>query len=280
MEKLTQREKANRFAALHQGPGTLVLVNAWDVSSARIFEAAGSSGIATTSAGIANALGYPDGQRISRAEMLEMVRRIAAGVAVPVSADVEAGYGEGVEAAVATAKAVLAAGAVGMNFEDATGADGRALLDVSLQVERIRAIRETASAAGVHLVINARTDVFLRSIGEPATRLDHAISRANAYRQGGADCLFVPGVTDRETIARLVRGIEGPVNILAVGGTPSIPELHELGVARVSVGSGPMRAAMGLAREIARELLERGTYTSLTRSAIPYSEMSELLQKG
>ncbi len=276
MGSQTQQAKALRFAALHQGPEILVLINAWDAASARIFEADGCQAIATTSAGIANSLGHRDGQRISRAEMLEMVRRIAQAVSVPVSADVEAGYGETVEAAVETARGVLAAGAIGMNLEDSTGAEGSELVDVSPQIERIKAIREMASGAGVHMVINARTDVFLHSIGEPATRFDHAVRRANAYRRAGADCLFVPGVTDRETIARLVGEIKGPVNILAVPGTPSLPELHEMGVARVSVGSGAMRAAMGMARQIARELLEKGTYSSLTQIAIPYAEMNKL----
>jgi 2-methylisocitrate lyase-like PEP mutase family enzyme len=278
METQNQHTKALRFAALHKGPRILVLANAWDAASARIFENAGFPAIATTSAGIANSLGYADGQHITRVEMLEVVKRIVQAVSVPVSADVEAGYGETVEAALETAKAVLAAGAVGLNFEDASDSDGNELVDLSLQVEKIRAMRKLGAATDVHLVINARTDVFLRGVGDPATRLEHAVRRANAYLQAGADCLFVPGVSDRETIARLVLEIEGPINLLAVASTPPVAELEMLGVARVSVGSGPMRAAMGLARQIARELLDQGTYTRFAQGAIPYAELNGLFR--
>jgi len=268
--------KALQLGALHRGPSILVLANAWDAASARIFEVAGCKAIGTTSAGIANTLGRADGQRIGRYQMLEVVKRIAKVVSIPVTADMEAGYGDAPEAVADTARAVMEAGAVGMNFEDSLGKEERTLADVSLQVERIKAIREAAASAGIAFVLNARTDVFLRGVGEPATRLDHAISRANAYRQAGADCLFVPGVIDRETIARLVKEIAGPINILAVAGSPPVAELEKLGVARVSVGSGPMRATTALARRIAKELLESGTYASFTEGSIPYPELNQL----
>jgi len=268
--------KALQLGALHRGPRILVLANAWDAASARIFEVAGSHAIGTTSAGIANTLGRADGQRIGRYQMLEVVKRIASVISIPVSADMEAGYGDTPEAVADTARAVMEAGAVGMNFEDALGQEENVLADVSLQVERIQAIREAAASAGIAFVLNARTDVFLRAVGEPATRLDDAIRRANAYRQAGADCLFVPGVIDRETIARLAKEIAGPINILAVAGSPPVAELEKLGVARVSVGSGPMRATTALTRRIAKELLESGTYTSFTEGAIPYPELNQL----
>jgi len=270
------QSKALQLGALHRGPRILVLANAWDAASARIFEVAGSRAIGTTSAGIANTLGRADGQRIGRYQMLEVVKRIANVVSIPVTADMEAGYGDAPEAVADTASAVMEAGAVGMNFEDSLGKEERTLADVSLQVERIKAIREAAASAGIAFVLNARTDVFLRGVGEPATRLDHAISRANAYRQAGADCLFVPGVIDRETIARLVKEIAGPINILAVAGSLPVAELEKLGVARVSVGSGPMRATTALTRRIAKELLESGTYASFTEGAIPYPELNNL----
>jgi len=128
--------------------------------------------------------------------------------------------------------------------------------------------------------VNARTDVFLGSIGAPETRLDEAVRRCNAYRAAGADCLFVPGVADEETIARLANAIEGPLNVLAVPGTPPVARLASLGVRRVSLGSGPMRATMGLLRRIARELLETGTYAALTSDAIPYEEANRLFTRG
>ena len=237
-----QRAKAQRFLELHTGGRLLVLPNAWDAGSARIFEQAGFHALGTTSAGVALSLGYPDGERVSRADMLEVVRRIARAVAIPVTADLEAGYGPTVNDVVETAKGAIAAGAVGMNFEDSTSDDR--LVDVAVNVERIRAVKKVAEAEGIAFVLNARTDVFLLQIGESAGRFDETVRRANAYRAVGADCLFVPGVTDAETIGRLVRAIKGPMNVLAGRGTPPTGELERLGVARVSIGGGPMRAAL------------------------------------
>jgi 2-methylisocitrate lyase-like PEP mutase family enzyme len=211
--------------------------------------------------------------------MLEVVRRIANAVALPVSADMEAGYASTPKGVAETVKAVIAAGAVGINLEDSPGADGSPLLDVSLQAERLQAAREAADATGIAFVINARTDVFLFAAGEPHIRLEHTIRRANAYREAGADCLFVPGVGNSEAIARLVHEIRGPINILANPGVPSIAELQRLGVARVSMGSGPMRATMALTRRVAKELLETGTYTAFTEETIPYAEANRLFQK-
>ena len=272
-----QRERAETLRRLHQGPRILVLPNVWDVVTARIVEASGFAALATTSAGVAFALGYPDGERISRAEMAAAVRRIAARVRVPVTADMEAGYGRTPQAAAETAREVIAAGAVGMNLEDAPG-DGDGLFDVALQAERVRAARESAESAGVPLVINARTDVFLASIGAPETRLAHAVRRLNAYRAAGADCLFAPGVVDRGTIAALVREVGGPLNVLAGPGCPPVPELEALGVRRLSLGSGVMRATLGLVRRIAGELRGPGTFTALAGDQVPpHAEVNRLL---
>jgi len=272
-----QRAKAQRFLELHTGGRLLVLPNAWDAGSARIFEQAGFHALGTTSAGVALSLGYPDGERVSRADMLEVVRRIASAVAIPVTADLEAGYGPTVNDAVETAKGAIAAGAVGMNFEDSTSDDR--LVDVAVNVERIRAVKKVAEAEGIAFVLNARTDVFLLQIGESAGRFDETVRRANAYRAAGADCLFVPGVTDAETIGRLVRAIKGPMNVLAGRGTPPTGELERLGVARVSIGGGPMRAALTLTLRIAQELAERGTYTSFTEDALPLRDFNRLFER-
>ncbi len=172
MNARIQSEKAEQFRKLHGGPRILALPNAWDVASARILEEAGYPAIATSSAGIAFSLGYPDGQRISRDEMLDVVARIANAVRVPVTADMESGYGATTADLTETAKAVIAAGAIGMNLEDVNGDDESSQVSLSLQVEKIRAIRETASAAGVPLVLNARTDIYLMPIGEAATRFE------------------------------------------------------------------------------------------------------------
>jgi len=253
------------FRKLHAGPKILVLPNAWDVASARIFEAAGFPAIATTSAGIANSIGYPDGERVSRDEMLDVIRRIVRAVSVPVSADVEAGYGD----AAGTAHALAELGAVGMNLEDSRAG---ALVEVSSQVKLIESVR-----AKSNLIINARTDVYLHSTGgDPAMLLEQAVERLNAYRKAGADSLFAPGVRDAETIGQLARAVDGPLNILAVAGAPPVAELERLGVRRVTIGSGAMRATMGLTRRIAGELREHGTYSSFTEGAMDYITANRL----
>jgi 2-methylisocitrate lyase-like PEP mutase family enzyme len=268
---MTQQEKAARFLALHKGPGILVLPNAWDVATARIFEAAGFPAIATSSAAIAASLGYPDGESISCHEMLEIVERIARAVDVPVTADVEAGYGAPIE----TAKAVVEAGAVGMNLEDTVAESSERLTDLETQAAILREIH----ALGLPLVLNARTDIFLAQVGEAAERPARVIERLNAFYDAGADSLFAPGVTDRDTIAKLAREVRGPLNVLAGAGTPPVKELEALGVARLSVGSGPSRAALGLVRRIASELRTNGTYEQMLSGQIPYAELNALLRQ-
>lgn len=268
---MTQQEKANTFRALHQGPRILVLPNAWDVATARVFEEAGFPALATTSAGIANALGYPDAGGISRDEMLEVVARIARAVRIPVTADVEAGYGD----PLATAKAVVAAGAVGMNLEDIEAESPDTLAHLETQTAIIRAIHDLQ----LPLVLNARTDIYLTNVGDPATRFARTVERLNAYREAGADCLFAPGVRDPEIIAALARDVRGPLNILATAGSPPVSELQRIGVARMSVGSGPARAALGLVRRIALELRDHGTFAQMIDGQIPYAEINAMLKR-
>lgn len=251
-----------------------MLPNAWDAASALIFARAGAKAIATTSAGIAATLGYPDGQHITPQEMTAAVARIARVVDLPVSVDLEAGYGDTPHNAAATARAALEAGAVGLNLEDTTDSSEGPLLDAERQAQKIRAVRAVGEEAGVPLVINARTDVFLAQVGEPERRVQLAGARAKVYRAAGADCIFVPGISDPDTIAQLISAIDAPLNVLAVPGTPSVSELQRLGVARISLGSGPMRAALALIRDIAKELFEQGTYCAL-ENAIPYSDLVE-----
>jgi 2-methylisocitrate lyase-like PEP mutase family enzyme len=278
MTRKTQAERARQFLELHRGTKILVLPNAWDVSSARIFEDAGFPAIGTSSAGVAFSLGYPDGQKIPRDEMLAVVRRIAEAVEVPVTADVEAGFGSTPEEVADTARAVIAAGAVGMNLEDGVEGKPDSLADVSRQNEIIRAVIEATAGAGVPFVLNARTDIFLYGIGPAETRLERAIDRLNSYHAAGAPSLFAPGVKDTETIAQLTRGVAGPLNILATVGTPPIAELQQIGVARVSVGSGPMRATLGLLGRMARQLREEGVFTLMTEGALPYADANRLVQ--
>jgi len=276
MPNLEQKNKAGVFRGLHTGEGALLLPNVWDIASARIVEDSGFPAIATTSAGIAFAQGFPDGQRIPARQMIAAIARIAAAVKVPVTADVEAGYGSKPENAGRTARDVIEAGAVGMNFEDATGDAGHPLTDLSLQLERIRAIREAAADLALPLVLNARTDVYLLQVGEPAKRYDEAVRRLAAFRDAGADCVFVPGLWDSDTIRRIVTDLNCPVNILGVPGSPSVSELVQMGVKRISLGSGPMRAALGLLRRVAEELRTAGTYDQMA-GAPSHAEMNQLM---
>jgi 2-methylisocitrate lyase-like PEP mutase family enzyme len=272
-----QGRKAETLRKLHGGPRVLVLPNAWDAASARVLEDLGYPAIATTSAGVAFALGYRDGQRISRDEMLEAVGRIARAVRVPVTADMEAGYGVTPAEMTVTAKAIVEAGAVGLNLEDVTGETEDSQVDLALQVEKIQTIRQVSASMGVSLVINARTDVYLMPIGAESTRFDRTVERLRAYHRAGADCLFAPGVSDRDLIAKLVKAVAAPVNILLSPGCPTITELEKIGVARVSAGSAVIRATLGLVRRIGGELLEKGTYISLMEGAIPWTEINELM---
>jgi 2-methylisocitrate lyase-like PEP mutase family enzyme len=272
-----QRAKADAFRAMHRGPKTLLLPNAWDAASARIFAESGFAAIASTSAGIAFSLGFPDGQKISREDMLAQVARIVRAVKVPVSADMEAGYGNRPEDAARTARGVIEAGAIGLNLEDGTGDPDAPLLDLSLQLEKIHAVREASSAAGVPLVLNARTDVYMGQYKDD--RYTEALRRLAAFRDAGADCVFVPGLRDAATIRRLVNDVKCPLNILGGPGSPTVPELNALGVARVSTGSGPMRATLRLIRQVAEELKNTGTYSTIEDSP-SHAEMNRLFSNA
>jgi 2-methylisocitrate lyase-like PEP mutase family enzyme len=262
------REQAERLRELHRGPRILVLPNAWDVASARIFEEAGAQAVATTSAGIANALGYPDGEAIPADEMLWMVERIAGAVAVPVTADLESGYGD----PAGTAAAAIAAGAVGLNLEDSER-DGDSIRPVDEAAGAVAAVRDAADRAGVPLVINARTDVFL---GGDAS-VESAVERGNAYLRAGADCVFVIGVADPATIRTLVGAIAGPVSMLARAGGPTVSELEALGVCRVSIGPWAFRAASSLTQRLAEQLLRDGTYGFADWQ--PFPDLNTLLSR-
>jgi 2-methylisocitrate lyase-like PEP mutase family enzyme len=273
MTIVPQQTKASRLRDLHHGTGLLILPNAWDAASARVFEAAGFPAIATTSSGIAYSLAELDGERIGRERMLARVAEIAAAVSIPVSADMETGYSGSPEEVAETARLVVEAGAVGINLEDGL-LTGDGLVAAEVHAGRIRAARKAAP----FLVVNARTDLYLRRMGEAGERYSETVRRARVYLEAGADCIFVPGVDDADTISRLVREIPGPVNILAWPGTPSPGELERLGVRRVTFGSGPMRAAMGLVRRIAAEVLEQRSYGALFEGAIAPKEMAEIMR--
>ncbi|MEU8909417.1 isocitrate lyase/PEP mutase family protein [Streptomyces mirabilis] len=277
-------ETALAFRALHIPGRPLVLPNAWDTASARLVEEAGAAAVATTSAGLAWDLGTADGDRLDRDRALGAVARVAAAVRVPVSADIESGYAKDAAGVGDTIRAVLAAGAVGVNIEDALyggeGDDGEGAGDggrgplrpVAEQAERIAAARAAADAAGVPLFINARIDTVLTGAGG----VEETLERAAAFLAAGADGIFVPGAVDPGTVKSLVAGVEGPLNVLAGPGAPSVAELAALGVARISTGSSIAQAAHAVVRRAARELLSAGTYDSLT-GGLDYAELNTLL---
>jgi len=274
-----QHSRAASLRGLHQGPEILVLPNAWDVLSARLFEEAGFPAVATTSGGLAAVLGYADGENIPLEDLFFLVRRIARSIHVPLSVDFERGFSKDPTGVEQNCRALIDAGGVGMNLEDGTGDGARPLLEVEAQCDKIRAARAAGASSGVPLVINARTDLYLRQVGDAAARADAAIERGARYFEAGADCVFVPGVTDKETIGRLARGLAGPMNVLAMAGTPPVPVLEQLGVRRVTVGSGVLRAAGGFTQRVARALHARRGYESFTEGALSSAELLALLSE-
>ncbi|MBT5051068.1 MAG: isocitrate lyase/phosphoenolpyruvate mutase family protein [Rhodospirillaceae bacterium] len=270
----TQKEKAAILAAMHQGDDVLVLPNAWDVASARVLVDAGFEAIATTSGGCAFSLGYCDGEHIGRDGMLDIVKRMANAVDVPVSADVEAGYGPTPEDVALTIQGVIDAGAVGANIEDTDKTNPGHLVPFDLAVDRIAAGKAAADKAGVPVVINARVDGFHFGKGEAV--FDDVVKRANAYLKAGAACVFVPFISDGELIGRVAAAIDGPVNVLAGPDTPSVPELKKLGVRRVTVGSGFAKAALSLVQRGAEELKSTGTF-EFTRGVLSQPEVHRIL---
>ncbi len=219
--------------------------------------------------GIAASLGYPDCQVIQLSEMIEAITGIVNGVHVPVTVDIEAGYGNNVDEIVDSVKKIIATGIVGINIEDSIDLNP-VLIDEMEFCERISAIRALSDSLGFHLVINARTDSFYTSSGSPREKLSESIKRGNKYREAGADCIFVQPVWERETISTLVKEINAPINILSnpgigAGVPPSVRELQDLGVARLSLGSGLMKATLALIKKVADELSEKGTYNVLSR---------------
>jgi 2-methylisocitrate lyase-like PEP mutase family enzyme len=279
--EMTQAEKAQHLFELHHAPDPIVLVNAWDAASACIVEQAGFPAIATTSAGLANALGHPDGQSLPWKLMVETIQRIARAVQVPVTADIEAGFADSPADLERTIEEIIGVGAVGVNLEDALpGYEGRGpLFPLSEQVARIRAARRAAQKQGLHLVINARTDAWWQDGVTPEEALRNTLQRGKAYLEAGGDCVFIPGLKNAEQIRAIVTELNAPVNILAVEGAPSIPELKALGVKRVSFGSGPMRAAMGFLRRVAQEAMTAGSYGLMLENAVPYAEINGLFEE-
>jgi 2-methylisocitrate lyase-like PEP mutase family enzyme len=268
-------DRAETFRSLHHRGTPLILPNAWDVASARLFEDAGFPAVATSSAGVMVSRGYPDGETMPWREYAAAVRAIAAHLAVPLSVDIVSGYGSSLRAVRSTVRAAMRAGAVGINVEDLRPAGG-ALVPSSSQASRIQAIRATADAAGIPLVINARTDALRNARGSPAARFSEAVRRARTYRDAGADCVYPMGLSDESGIGEFVARLECPVNVMIRPGLPPLPTLTRLGVKRVSFGPAASYAALGLLRRASAEILTRGTFRLLTDHGLTFDELNRL----
>ncbi|GGR04681.1 isocitrate lyase/PEP mutase family protein [Deinococcus ruber] len=261
------------FSRLHrQG---LLLPNAWDAASARSFEAAGFEAIGTTSAGIAWASGFPDGQRLSLADMEREISKIVKAVGIPVNADLEAGYGDTPEAVADSASRMQALGAAGINLEDASGHEAEPLYSLEAQQRRLEAARRHAP----DLFLTARTDTYLLGFGAGAQeRLDETLRRGRAYLGAGADLVFVPGLAEPQTLRVLSRAFEGRLAVMAGPGAPPAPELWSLGVRRVSTGPSAMLRVLGLTARMARELRQHGTSATLATDALSFEQAQHLFR--
>lgn len=269
-----QYRKGQIFKQLHQADELFVMPNAWNAGSARMLAAEGFKAIGTTSAGIAYGLGIPDYEGLlSRSEALEEAQRIAARINIPVSVDAENGYGHDSETVAETIRLVAKTGAVGANIEDYATTNQSQLYDFELAVERIKAARVAADALDFSFTLTARSECYLIGHPDPFTE---SVKRANAYREAGADCLFVPGVKDVQTIAALVKEVNGPINVVMglVGEPISVSQLSDLGVRRVSIGGSLARATFGLIRRAAQEIQQQGSF-EYAKQQIPDSELCD-----
>lgn len=262
---------AKTFRELH-APGRLLrLPNAWDAGSARLIEASGAEAIATTSAGLAWARGYPDGDVLPARVLAAAVAEITRVVKIPVSTDFEGGYSDDPRAVGENIAAVLDTGAVGINLED-----GGASVD--LTCAKIEAVKQAASRAGVDLFVNARTDVFLRGLVPGDRAVAESIERGRRYRSAGADGFFVPKVTDVAQMRAIADAVALPLNVLVMPGLAPVAELQKAGVRRVSAGSGIAAAAFGVAQRATKQFLESGRYDAMFESPAGYVEMNQLFR--
>ncbi|HOL38256.1 MAG TPA: isocitrate lyase/phosphoenolpyruvate mutase family protein [Rubrivivax sp.] len=276
MDTQPRIERATRFRALHERR-VLLLPNAWDAGSARLFDSLGFAALATTSGGVAWSLGYADGEQLPFAELLAATERMVRVTALPVSVDFEAGFGATPEAVAANVRAIIAAGAAGINLED--GVRHESLRSVADAAARIAAAREAAREAGVPIVVNARVDVWMVG-GEAseAERLDEAVRRARAYLAAGADCVYPIGLAAGATIAALVEAVDAPLNVGARRGLPDLAELGRIGVARVSTATRLATMAYAAARDAARALQAGGRFDGL-ETAFGYPDMQRLFAR-
>lgn len=278
MDRETQTALGSAFLERHHEPGVVVLPNAWDVASALLLAQAGFEAIATTSAGIGYSSGYPVGEKMPLDDMLDAVVRMTRRLAVPLSVDMESGYGVRLDEIAQTVSKTIEAGAVGINIEDTCHDGSKQLFEFPLAVDRIAAARAAADDSGIPFVVNARTDGYWNG-GESAAVHDDVVARANAFRAAGADCIFVPGVMDADIIGRLAREIDAPLNVMAGSSTPPVAELDALGVRRLTVGAMFARAAYRRLEQAAQELRDHGTY-GFANDIASHATLNALMSDG
>jgi len=266
MDKLDLARKAKVLLGLHQGKEPLLLPNIWDPLGARLLEDLGFPAVATASAAVAWSHACEDGQVMAFETMLQAIQRIAAAVEVPLTADIEAGFAAEPAALAENMRAVLGAGAVGINLEDTDHAAG-GLYAIERQCARIAAVRDMAAAEGVHLVINGRIDVLLQGAGrEREALLAETIERGKAYRSAGADCLYPIGYGDVAQLTELQRALRAPLNVFASARTASLAELRAIGISRVSLGPGLLKTSLAAVKRAVIALPGEGSYEVFTRA--------------
>ncbi|MGJ7572801.1 isocitrate lyase/PEP mutase family protein [Variovorax sp. RB2P76] len=267
------RQHTDTFHRLHGGPDPLVLVNAWDAASARIVERAGATAIGTTSAGMAWSLGYADGERLPASELLAACARICRVAGVPVSVDIERGFGDSTQAVVDVVGALIGMGVAGINIEDGTRPGTRDLAPPEVLCERIAAIRKLDA----RFFINARTDVYFVPWDEPAARFEEATRRASLFEAAGADGIFVPGMASLEEITGLAGAVNLPVNVYAgYAGAPPADGLAHAGARRISLGCGPLQSALGLVQRIATQAFAHGRFAAMDEGMLSVGEINGL----
>lgn len=279
MDKHTQIKKAETFLALHHDPKLLVLPNIWDPLGARMLQGLGYPAVATASAAVAFSLGYDDGEKITFDRMLDVIRSIAGSVDVPLTADIERGYSQSLDGLAENTRLVLEAGAVGINLEDSFE-EGGDLRSVDDQCARIKAVRMAAASAGIPLVINARTDVFLRQAAAPAEEmLRETVARGKAYIDAGADCIYPIVAGDIETLKAIREEIQAPINVYARKGAASMRELEEIGISRLSLGPGLLKTSLTAMKKVAEALKCFGSYELFTENIIASAEIQQFVSQ-
>lgn len=279
METTTQSEKAKKFLSLHKSNKLLLLPNIWDPIGARILQAKGFPAVATASAAVSASLGYKDGEKIKYSTHLEIIKRIAKSVDIPLTADIETGYATDLNQLKENINLLLDTGAVGINLEDSIGKEG-ILRNINEQSERISLARETAKKRGIHLVINARTDCFLRKEDKVSDELiSEAIKRAEAYLMAGADCFYPVGVLDLETVKTLRKEIKSQINILGSARSVPLKTLQEIGINRVSFGPFIYRSLLKKFADIVDEISKLGSYDSFGKNSLSFNEVQKFFRK-